>query len=103
MSDAEFTAALLRFQLELRGARQYFAVVQGVDVVGALPQGPDTTHVVYRWIFPGDSLPLRTYQVETLVRCGREWCGHMAGNYRGLLDLLKQPMVRSDRSDRRQP
>jgi hypothetical protein len=88
LSDVEFTAGLMRFQLELRGAREYFVAVRGVDVVGTLPQGRDTAHVVYRWRFPPDSLPLRSYQVQTLVRCAAGWCGHMAGDYRELLQLL---------------
>lgn len=94
LSDAEFTAALMRFQHGLRGSSEYFAAVRGVDIVGSLPQGRDTVHVVYRWQFPPDSLPLRSYQVETLVRCAEKWCGQMAGDYRQLVDLLKQPMVR---------
>ena len=93
LSDAEFTAGLMRFQLGLRGAREYFAVVQGVDVAGTVRQGPDTAHVVYRWQFPPDSAPLRSYQVETLVRCATGWCRQMAGDYAGLIQLLQEPMV----------
>jgi hypothetical protein len=94
LSDAEFTAGLMRFQQGIRGANDYFAAVRGIDIIGTLRQGVDTAHVVYRWRFPPDSLPLRSYQVETLVRCSAGWCGQMAGDYRGLIDVLKQPMVR---------
>lgn len=94
LSDAEFTAGLMRFQLGLQRSHEYFATVRGVDIVGTLAQGRDTAHVVYRWQFPPDSLPLRSYQVETMVRCPAGWCGQMAGDYRQLVDLLKQPMVR---------
>ena len=73
----------MSFQNGLRGAADYFAAVRGVDIIGTLPQGADTAHVVYRWRFPSDSLPLRSYQVETLVRCPVGWCAKMAGDYRG--------------------
>lgn len=93
LSDAEFTAGLMRFQLGLRGAQEYFAVVQGVDVAGTVRQGLDTAHVVYRWQVPPDSAPVRSYQVETLVRCATGWCRQMAGDYSGLIRLLQEPMV----------
>lgn len=93
MSDAEFTAGLMRFQFGLRGSSAFFKDVRGIDIIGSLMQGRDTAHIIYRWKFPPDSLPIRSYSVHTVVRCGPQWCSHMAGDYRQMADLLKQPMV----------
>lgn len=93
LSDVEFTSRLMTFSLGLRRASQYFSVVRGVDVAGTVRRGRDTVFVVYRWIFPPDSLPLRSHSVQTMVRCGASWCNQMAADFSGLIQVMKEPMV----------
>lgn len=101
LSDAEFTAGLMAFQVGINpGSREYYSQVQAMEIAGVLPRGPDTTLVVYRWRFHPGVPPMRSYNVETLVRLPVGWRGHMAGNFQGLIDVLKQPMVRVEQPRR---
>jgi hypothetical protein len=93
LDDAAFTAGLFRFQWLLRGGGEYMKTVVGIDIAGVAQGGRDTAHVVYRWRFPPDSLPLQSFAVQTVVRCGRLWCANMLAGFTGLVATLKAPMV----------
>jgi hypothetical protein len=93
LDDAAFTAGLFRFQWMLRGFDQYMKSVTGVDIQGVVHRGADSAHVVYRHMFPPDSLPLQSFQVQTVVRCGSLWCANMLEPFHAILRLLKGPMV----------
>jgi hypothetical protein len=94
LDDAAFTAGLFRFGWMLDGEDQRMRKFRGVEIVGSVRQGRDTAHVVYRFTLPSDSLPLQSYNVTTLLRCGTGWCGSMLGDLRSLYRLLAEPMRR---------
>jgi len=76
----------------LIGRDNYEAMYRGVENVGTARQGPDTAHVVYRYLLPPDSLPLQSYDIDTEIRCAGGWCSSMLGDYRGLLRSLVAPL-----------
>lgn len=94
LDDAAFTAGLFRFGWMLDGGDQSMRQFRGVEIVGTARQGRDTAHVVYRYTVPPDSLPLQSYNVRTLLRCGAGWCANMLGDMRSLYRLLAEPMRR---------
>ncbi|MCA9764040.1 MAG: hypothetical protein KC544_13045 [Gemmatimonadetes bacterium] len=93
LDDAAFTAGLFRFQWLLRRGGEYMKSVVGVDIAGVAQEGRDTAHVVYRWRFPPDSLPLQSYNVQTVVRCGELWCANALSGFRNILEILRAPGV----------
>lgn len=92
LGDTAFTAGLFRFNFMLGRGHEYMRTTRGVEIVATAPQGPDTAHVVYRYTFPADSLPLQSYTVQTMLRCGPKWCSNMLGDFRNLHRLLVEPM-----------
>lgn len=93
LSDVEFTAKLMAFSLGIRRAPQFYATVRGIEVPGTLHRGRDSAYVIYRFVLPPDSVPIRNYSVALVIRCGDSWCNQMAANFDSLVDLLKQPMI----------
>ncbi|MEI2718721.1 MAG: hypothetical protein V9E87_01055 [Gemmatimonadales bacterium] len=93
LDDAAFTAGLFRFQWLLQGGDRYMKAYTGVDIQGTVRRGADSAHVVYRYMFPPDSLPMQSFRVQTVVRCGKLWCANMLTTFTGILELLKSPMV----------
>jgi hypothetical protein len=100
LSDVDFTAGLLAFQLGVSGSDLYYSRFRGVDIAGVIPRGPDTALVVYRWRNPPELPPMRSYQVEVLVRLPTGWLGQTAGNFQGLIDVFKAPMSRPEQPRR---
>ena len=94
LGDTAFTAGLFRFNFLLSGGDQYMRLYRGVETVATARQGADTVHVIYRYTVPVDSLPLQSYNVETMLRCGSGWCASMLGDFRGLHRSLVAPMRR---------
>ncbi len=94
LDDAAFTAGIFRFGWMLDGGDQSMRKFIGVEIVGTLRQGRDTAHVVYRYTLPPSELPLQSYTVKTMLRCGASWCANMLGDVRSLYSLLAQPMRR---------
>ncbi len=92
LGDTAFTAGLFRFNFLLGGGPDYMRSYRGVETVATARQGPDTAHVIFRYTFPPDSLPMQSFNVETMLRCGQTWCASMLGDFRGLHRLLVQPM-----------
>ena len=93
LSDAEFTARLFAFQTDVRTDQSFRRTVRGAITLGSVRRGDDTAHVVYRWRFPRDSLPLRSASVHTMVHRSGRWWSQMLGDYSGLVRVLKEPMV----------
>ena len=89
LPDDAFYAGLMTFQFGTSTTTKLWSTMRGVELAGAIPKGEDTVLVVYKWIFAADSAPLRSFNVETMIRCSRGWCANMAGDFTGLLKLLK--------------
>jgi hypothetical protein len=95
LDDAAFTAGLFRFGWMLDGWDQQMRKFRGVDIVGAVRRGRGSAHVVYRYTLPPDSLPLQSFNVQTMLRCESGWCTNMLGDVHSLYRLLAQPMRRT--------
>lgn len=93
LEDAAFTAGLFRLRWLLQGGDRYMQAFTGIDVQGAVRRGTDSAHVDYRYMFPPDSLPIQSFRVQTVVRCGKVWCANMLTTFTGTLELLKSPLV----------
>jgi hypothetical protein len=92
LGDTAFTAGLFRFNFLLGRGNEFMRVTRGVETVATARQSDDTVHVVYRYTLPPDSLPMQSYTVQTMLRCGPTWCANMLGDFRGLHRLLVEPM-----------
>ncbi len=93
LSDVAFNAGLMTFWFGLRRGSQRTPEIMGVEIAGTVHKNSDSAYVVYKWIFPPNVPPLRSYTATGMVRCGKEWCAQMAGDFTPLVELLKEPMV----------
>ena len=91
LDDVAFSTGLFRFAYMLGRSDQRMRQFRGVEIVGSLKQGTDTAHVIYRYALPPDSLPIQSYLVQTMLRCGAGWCANMLGDFRELHRLLTEP------------
>lgn len=94
LGDTAFAVGLFRFNFLLDGGDRYMKQYRGVETVATARQGRDTIHVIYRFVLPPDSLPLQSYNVQTMLRCGAGWCANMLGDFQGLYRALVAPMRR---------
>ena len=94
LGDTAFAAGVFRFNYLLDGGDRYMRMYRGVETVATARQGGDTVHVIYRYVLSRDSLPLQSYNVQTMLRCGVGWCANMLGDFTGLYRALVAPMRR---------
>ena len=93
LDDVEFASGLMAFAFGANPSFRPLATIVDIDIPGLVYRGRDTAFVVYRWVYPRDSVQTTNYNVERMVRCGGAWCLQSPGNFSGLLRLLKEPMV----------
>ena len=92
LSDVDFASGLMTFTFGINPSFRELSTIVDIDVPGSVRRGADTALVVYRWMLPGAS-QLPTYYVQPMIRCNDNWCPQLTGNLKGMLALLKQPMV----------
>jgi hypothetical protein len=58
------------------------------EVIGAVLDGPDSAHVVYRMHMAMDNVTLSQVQVMSFRRSGDRWLGLLTGDIQGMIDSL---------------
>ena len=95
LDDVDFASGLMTFAFGINPSFRQLATIVDIDIPGSVHRGADTAFVVYRWVYPKDSLLTLVYNVERVTRCAAGWCAQVPGNLGGLLQLLKEPMVQA--------
>jgi len=89
MSDSEFFAAFMR-AIVAGDATMAEALRQAnADLLGSVPEGADTVHVVYRMRMKIEGVEVSEMEVLSLGRWENTWRGLLAGDLAGLAAMFQ--------------
>jgi hypothetical protein len=94
MPAAQFFANLLNALSQMSPEiKDGFANMKG-QVVGEVPEGDSTVHVVIRFATASNGIQLTQMEVVTVIKYGKEWRLALSGKMEGLAFSIRQQMTK---------
>jgi len=90
LSDTAFFAAFISHLLQARAGVMDVLRDSKIQVIGHVPEGSDTVHIVYRMDYEKDGLGVSKMDVFSMQRMGNTWRGLLSGDFRMLSAMLRK-------------
>ena len=89
LSDSAMVVALLRTTLNSRNGLATLLKTSQLHIIGDVPEGPDTVHVLARITYRIDSLPISVVEVTSLQRYQETWRTMLKGDISSMAVFLR--------------
>lgn len=89
MSDSEFFASFMRAIVAGDSTMADALRQANADLLGSVPEGADTVHVVYRMRMKVEGIEVSEMEVLSLARWEDSWRGLLAGDLAGLAAMFQ--------------
>ena len=90
LSDPAFFAAFISHALHSKADVMEILRDSKIQVIGHVPEGSDTVHIVYRLDWEKNGVGVSKMDVFSMQRMGNTWRGLLSGDFRMLGAMLRR-------------
>lgn len=90
LSDTACFAALISRTLSAQAQLMDILRNSRIQIIGHVPESPDTVHIVYRMNFENGEAAVSKMDVFSMQRMGNTWRGLLSGDFRMLAAMLRR-------------
>ncbi len=90
LSDAALFAAFIAHILNAKAGVMDVLRDSKIQVIGHVPEGSDTVHIVYRLDYEKEGVGVSKMDVFSMQRMGNTWRGLLSGDFRMLAAMLRR-------------